>query len=407
MRTLFVVQRYGEHIAGGSEQCCRLFAEQMAARGHDVEVATSCARNYTDWENEFPAGTERINDVLVHRHPVDRPRIGEGFSALDAAVVWGRHPTPLATQERWAAEMGPRTTELPGWLADRAPDFDVVIFFTYLYYTTIFGLPAVAGRAPTLFQPTAHVEPHLTVPLFDKIFRLPDGYGFLTVEEANLVTGRFGHRAVEEVIGVGSDLDLEGDGARFRERHGLGDAPFLLYIGRVDPGKGSLEVYDYFVTYKERNPSDLKFVIVGDPVMDLPDHPDIVGAGFVPEQEKLDAIAACTVFLQPSYFESFSMALTEAWSLRCPALVQGRCRVLAGQAERSGGAIVYDGFPEFEAAVDLLLSDAELLERLGANGRAYIEDRYRWDDLMVRYEDLLARVVDAFDVRGLRGSLGR
>ena len=117
MRTLFVVQRYGEHIAGGSEQCCRLFAEQMAARGHDVDVATSCAKNYTDWENEFPAGTERINDVLVHRHPVDRPRLGEGFSALDAAVVWGRHPTPLATQERWAAEMGPRTTELPGWLA--------------------------------------------------------------------------------------------------------------------------------------------------------------------------------------------------------------------------------------------------------------------------------------------------
>ena len=84
MRALFVVQRYGEHIAGGSEQCCRLFAEQMAARGHDVEVATSCAKNYTDWENEFPAGMERINDVLVHRHPVDRPRVGEGFSALDA-----------------------------------------------------------------------------------------------------------------------------------------------------------------------------------------------------------------------------------------------------------------------------------------------------------------------------------
>ena len=81
--------------------------------------------------------------------------------------------------------------------------------------------------------------------------------------------------------------------------------------------------------------------------------------------------------------------------------------MLAGQAKRSGGAIVYDGFPEFEAAIDLLMGDAELLERLGANGRAYVEDRYRWDDLMVRYEDLLERVVDAFDVRGLRGSLGR
>ena len=407
MRALFVVQRYGEHIAGGSEQCCRLFAEHLAARGHDVEVATSCARNYTDWENEFPEGEELVNDVLVHRHPVDRPRIGERFSAIDATVVWGRQPTPLATQVRWADEMGPRTTGLPGWLRDRAPDVDVVVFYTYLYYTSIFGLPAVAGRAPTLFQPTAHVEPHLTVPIFDRIFRLPDGFGFLTPEEAELVNRRFGHRAVEEVVGVGIELDLDGDSERFRERHGLDDAPFLLYIGRVDPGKGSLEAYDYFVTYKERNPSDLKLVIVGDPVMDLPDHPDIVGAGFVPEQEKLDAIAACTAFLQPSYFESFSMALTEAWSLRRPALVQGRCQVLVGQAERSGGALVYDGFAEFEAAVDLLLADDALADELGANGRAYVEDRYRWDDLMEHYEDLLGRVVEAFDDRPFRGSRGR
>ncbi len=69
MKTLFVVQRYGTHVAGGSEQCCRLFAEHLAARGHEVEVATSCARNYTDWANEFPAGEERINGVRVHRHP--------------------------------------------------------------------------------------------------------------------------------------------------------------------------------------------------------------------------------------------------------------------------------------------------------------------------------------------------
>ena len=81
-------------------------------------------------------------------------------------------------------------------------------------------------------------------------------------------------------------------------------------------------------------------------------------------------------------------------------------------AGRSGGAVgaapsSTTASPEFEAAVDLLLNDAQLLERLGANGRAYVEDQYRWDDLMDRYEDLLARVVAAFDVRGLRGALGR
>ena len=78
-----------------------------------------------------------------------------------------------------------------------------------------------------------------------------------------------------------------------------------------------------------------------------------------------------------------------------------------GQAERSGGALVYDGFAEFEAAVDLLLANDALADELGANGRAYVEDRYRWDDLMERYEDLLGRVVEAFDDRPFRGSRGR
>ena len=43
MRICYVVQRYGRMIAGGAEQHCREMAERMAARGHDVEVATTCA----------------------------------------------------------------------------------------------------------------------------------------------------------------------------------------------------------------------------------------------------------------------------------------------------------------------------------------------------------------------------
>jgi glycosyltransferase involved in cell wall biosynthesis len=401
MRVLFVVQRYGEDIAGGSEQSCRLFAEHVAALGHNVEVATSCARNYTDWANEFEPGTELINGVTVHRFPVDEPRVGQRFGALDRAVVWGRKPVPLSMQERWIDEMGPRTTGLPNWLSDRAPDIDIAVFFTYLYFTTNRGLPAIAGLTPTLLQPTAHDEPHITVPVFDRLFRLPDGCAFLTPEEAQLVNTRFGRRPVEEVIGIGVDLDRHGDAERFRKAHRIGDAPFLLFIGRVDPGKGSLEAYDYFTAYKERNPGDLRLVIVGDLVTTLPRHRDIICTGFVPEGEKMDALAACTALIQPSYFESFSMALTEAWSMRRPALVQGRCSVLVGQALRSGGALCYDGFAEFEAGVDLLLSEHGLADELGARGYRYVEENYRWDDLIVRYMDLLERTVDAYSRRGV------
>jgi glycosyltransferase involved in cell wall biosynthesis len=99
------------------------------------------------------------------------------------------------------------------------------------------------------------------------------------------------------------------------------------------------------------------------------------------------------VFLVPSYFESFSIVLVEAWARARPALVQARCEVLVGQARRSGGAIPYRGFAEFEAALERVLADRELARRLGEAGRRYVEARYRWDAILDRYEGFLAEVI--------------
>ena len=51
---------------------------------------------------------------------------------------------------------------------------------------------------------------------------------------------------------------------------------------------------------------------------------------------------------------------------RRPAIVQGRCEVLLDQARRSGGAIPYVGYGEFEGAIELLAGDRALGDELGA-----------------------------------------
>ena len=67
LRILFVVQRYGEEVAGGAELCCRQFATRLAERGHHVEVATSRAQSAHDWADVYPPGSDQLDGVTVHR----------------------------------------------------------------------------------------------------------------------------------------------------------------------------------------------------------------------------------------------------------------------------------------------------------------------------------------------------
>src|SRR5712692_2860930 len=198
------------------------------------------------------------------------------------------------------------------------------------------------------------------------------------------------------VTGLGVELDTAVSGtdvAAYRAGvPGLGERPYLVYVGRVDPGKGSVELFDFFAAYKRRNPSDLALVVVGDPVEPMPPHPDIFITGFVAEPTKRAAMGGGLALVQPSYFESFSLVLIEAWALSKAALVQGRCDVLEGHARRSGGGIPYRGFAEFEAAVDLLVGDPGLAAALGRQGRRYVERHFDWDRIIERYEDFLDRI---------------
>ncbi len=389
MRLLFVVQRYGTEVVGGAELACRQFATQLAGRGHQVHAVTTCAQSYVDWADAYPPGDSTLDGVSLHRLPVRRPRDTATFGRLDRRTVWGRGVRPLVLQRSWMAAQGPYVPSLAPWLEARAAWFDVVVFFTYLYYTTWAGLPVAASRTATVLHPTAHQEPHLGLTLFDVMLRLPTAYAYSTEEEAQLVAARTGRERPGRVIGIGTDLEGRGDGDRFRQRASLGERPYLLFIGRVVAEKGSLELYDYWAAYKRRRPGPLALVVMGDPLTDLPDHPDVVTTGFVPESVKADALAGALALVQPSYFESFSMVLSEAWAQSTAGLVQGRCDVLAGQARRSGGALSYAGYAEFEAAVDLLLAEPRLSAHLGQRGRAYAEQRYSWDAVMGRYERFL------------------
>ena len=398
MKVLYLCQRYGREIVGGAESACRFYAEHLVARGHKVHVLTSTAREYTTWANFYPPGGSTLNGVAVHRLQVGSERTSEVFGPMQERINYGPRPMPLLEQRRWANLVGPDVVGLEAWLGSHVAEYDVAIFMTYLYTTTTRGLPAVAGRLPTILQATAHDEPSIWAPLFDTILRLPDRYLFLTAAEHRFMQRRLHrHASLGEVVGIGIDDHVVADPSQFSAAYGLVGKPYLLYVGRVESGKGTGEAVQFFAAYKHRHPSDLKLVLAGEVIGVAPEHPDVVSTGFLSEEMKRSAMAGSVALLQPSYFESFSIVLCEAWVQGRPALVQGRSEVLNDQVRQAGGGLAYSGFATFEAALDLLLDDQLLADRLGAAGRSFVRERYNWprvlDELEREIEDARSRFV--------------
>ncbi len=388
LRLAFVVQRYGPDIDGGAEQECRRVAEALAPY-HDIEVLTTCARDYLTWRNAYPPGLETINGVRVRRFRVDRPRRVRAFGRYADWLY--AHPHTFFDEAEWVRRQGPLSLGLVEWIRAHADDHDGFVFFTYLYLPTLLGLPLVAHKA--VLVPTAHDERPLTLDLFRSLFRLPRALVYQVEEEQALVERRFhtGHLP-SAVIGAGVDPPAEVRPERFRRAHGL-DGPFFLYLGRVDVAKGCRELVEAFLAWQARRPDPVPLVLLGTVAMRLPRHPALRPLGFRPEPEKWDALAAATALLMPSPHESFSLALLEAWTQGTPALATARSAVLRGHLERAGGGWLYGLQPgDFEAGLDALLADPGLRAALGARGRAYVQARYRWPEITRRWLELLERV---------------
>ena len=134
--------------------------------------------------------------------------------------------------------------------------------------------------------------------------------------------------------------------------------------------------------------------LVGPVSFELPPHPDIVVTGGVDEGDKWDIVRDALVAISPSALESFSLVVIEAWVDRVPVLVNGSCGATREHCERSGGGLWFSSFPEFEATLHRLVTDAGLRSALGTQGRDFVDTHFRWPVLVARYDAFLSSVVE-------------
>ena len=380
-------QRYGLEVNGGSELYSREIAERLAAK-YEVEVLTSCAVEYVKWANYYKEGVETINGVTVRRFPTRHERIPKIFSALDSEML--RHPeADKEMSDQWIEQMGPYCPDLVDYVDQHQDEYEAIIVVTYLYYPAVKSIVRIKDKA--IFIPTAHQEPFIHFKMYEEVFQAPKAYVFLTDEEKELVHSLFHNEDVPyEVMGVGVDVPEKVDAEAFKKKYNVDN--YLIYVGRIDEGKDCPRLFRYFMEYKKRVKNDVKLVLMGKAVCDIPKSKDIISLGFVSEEDKFNGIKGAKALILPSKFESLSISVLEAMTLSKPVIVNGICDVLKGHCTKSNGGLYYKNYFEFEGCINYMLDHEAEYQKMCINARKYVDDYFQWDDIMKKFDRIIGEV---------------
>lgn len=420
MRLGLVTPRYGAEIAGGPEHVCRLLAERLASR-HDVEVLTTCASSASTWANAYAEGADRLRGVLVRRFAISGARDEQALAQLTRRLEEGRHSK--ADELEWVRKTGTVSAGLIEFLKRSHRNFDALIFFSYRHGTTIHGLPIAPDRS--ILFPFVSIDPMLRVNLLQQTLGLARAAAYCSHAERRVVR-LYAHTPPqdEEIIGTGieppaeqtyprlqqdardvavdpdagdleSDTDdptphLTGRGILFKRRHRL-YGPFVLYGGRVESNNGCEELIEYFDSYRAQN-GDTSLVMMGIKMMKVPAEPWLRLAGVLPERERMIAFAAADLTAVPDPDDLVAQQVLESFAVGTPVLANARNTAAVDHCRRGGGGLYYGNREEFVDALRRLMSDDRLRASLGRSGRRYVQQQFRWDLVLGRFERLLTRV---------------
>lgn len=390
MRILSVTQSYAPFYEfGGPPVKVEALANGLAQRGHSVTVLTA------DWG--YAKRKEADSDGVSSRPS----RFGGTRKANGIESIY------LPTWFRYRAlSWNPAVTR---YCRERLGQFDVVHVFG-LY--DLLG-PAVARACrkqgiPYVVEPIGMYLPivrNLALKRFYHKFwggKLLDGAAAVVAtseqEAEELAKGRgsSGQGGIprEKIVlrrnGVMAPRELPERGI-FRAKHGLSsEALVVLFLGRLSVKKSPELLLHAFAKLPERIQGKTMRLVFAGPdesgmlarlqsqARELGVETRVIFAGSVFGQEKWAAYRDADVFVLPSQNENFGNTAAEAAACGTPVVVTENCGIAPLLAGVAGLAVRHETL-EIAGAVQGVLSDGELRERLAQGGRS-AASRLGWDE---------------------------
>ena len=198
------------------------------------------------------------------------------------------------------------------------------------------------------------------------------------------------------ISGVNTDLFLPSQETRFQVRKEL-DLPnnkvVFSFSGRANKEKGIYELFEAFNNIASTNCDAFLLLFGWDEdgcTSLLKNYPNIIDGknfhfyGFTSTPSI--HLQACDVFVMPSYREGFGSSVIEASCLGIPVICSDAYGIMDAMEEGvTGLRCKVADTQSLQAAMETLLNNKELRERLGANGRKMVLDKFKGDEITAEW----------------------
>lgn len=192
------------------------------------------------------------------------------------------------------------------------------------------------------------------------------------------------------------------DIADFRRKYGLGDAPFIMFVGRLNFIKGPDLLLRAFCNVKE-SLQDFHLVFVGPDDGMLSELREMVaefGAGdrvhslgYLGGADKSQSYHAADLLVIPSRQEAMSIVVLEAGITGTPVLLTDQCG-FDEIAKIDSGKVVPASVEGLQNGLLEILGDPGQLKLHGVNLKEYVYKHFIWDSVISKYLKLYRQILN-------------
>ncbi|MEM8780220.1 MAG: hormogonium polysaccharide biosynthesis glycosyltransferase HpsP [Cyanobacteria bacterium P01_G01_bin.49] len=303
------------------------------------------------------------------------------------------------------------------WLNNRAKNYNIAhIHALFSPISTAAATVARYQQLPYILRPLGTLDPadlqkkRYLKQLYGNWLERPNlagaaGIHFTTDQEAK-ISHRYGVNTQDLVIPLGVNIpDKLPPSGQTKTKLGLPhDVPLLLYMSRIDPKKG----LNFLLAAGEKLiKQGIKFhlVLAGsnpqDPVYETKIHQQIANSilasqttvtGFVTGEIKVGLLQDADVFVLPSYYENFGIAVAEAMAVGTPVVISEGVYIWPDVQEAEAGWVTSLDVDELAEVLKEAIAQPEMRKQKGQNACQLVLNKYSWSAIAQKMIDAYSAV---------------